>query len=331
MSVKDEVVWGLHMGALHGSAPMAQGFVAIGWPELGDAAALQPSREAFKKKFVEANPDAKPGNVPVSAGQLFRFVHEMKDGDLIVYPSKQDRMVNIGRLSGGYIYDPHASTEYPHRRKVQWLKSLDRASFSQTALYEIGSALTLFRVTSHADEFITALASPIAPKPVDEDANASANIAEQLEESTEDFVLKRLKTAQSAYDFEHFIAHLLQCMGYHARVTKASGDGGVDVIAHRDELGFEPPIIKVQCKQVTSQMGRPDVQKLFGAIETGEKGLFITLGSFSPDARTFEQAKSNLRLIDGRTLVELVYNHYPKFSPKYQSLIPLKRTYTANL
>jgi len=45
------------------------------------------------------------------------------------------------------------------------------------------------------------------------------------------------------------------------RVTKASGDAGVDVIAHRDELGFEPPLIKVQCKQTLGTNGRPDVQK----------------------------------------------------------------------
>lgn len=25
---------------------------------------------------------------------------------------------------------------------------------------------------------------------------------------------------------------------------------GIDIIAHRDELDFEPPIIKIQCKQI---------------------------------------------------------------------------------
>ncbi|HYJ30956.1 MAG TPA: restriction endonuclease, partial [Allosphingosinicella sp.] len=132
-------------------------------------------------------------------------------------------------------------------------------------------------------------------------------------------------------EFEHFVAHLLECMGYYSRVTKASGDGGVDVIAHRDELGFEPPIIKVQCKQSLGVSGRPDVQKLFGAIEREEKGLFVTLGTFSPDARTFEQSKPNLRLVDGRALVELIYNYYHKFAPRYQSLVPLKKAYSPAL
>lgn len=44
---------------------------------------------------------------------------------------------------------------------------------------------------------------------------------------------------------------LLRAMGYRTTVTQKSGDGGVDVIASRDPLGIEPPIIKVQCS------GRP--------------------------------------------------------------------------
>ena len=79
------------------------------------------------------------------------------------------------------------------------------------------------------------------------------------------------------------------------------GDGA----AHRDELGFEPPIIKVQVKQVLDQIGRPAVQQLHGAIETGEHGLFVTLGGFSNDARVFERRKPNLRLVDGDALIAL--------------------------
>jgi restriction system protein len=69
------------------------------------------------------------------------------------------------------------------------------------------------------------------------------------------------------------------------------------------------------------------VQKLFGAIEREEKGLFVTLGSFTADARTFEQTKPNLRLIDGAALIELIYTHYHQFEPRYQMLLPLKQSY----
>lgn len=328
---KEKPVWGLHMRERHGRAPVDSGYITIGWQEFGDASLVAQNRDSFKARFAATIPNSKPGNIPVSAGQIFRFIHEMKVGDIVIFPSKYDRMINIGEISGSYQYDPGLSEEYPHRRSVTWHRHINRDEFSQSALYEIGSALTLFRVTSHAEEFLSALSGEVSPAGDPDDAPATTVIAEQLEENTEDFVIKRLKQAQSAYEFEHFVAHLLECMGYHARVTKASGDGGVDVIAHRDELGFEAPLIKVQCKQTLGSSGRPDVQKLFGAIEREEKGLFVTLGTFSPDARTFEQTKSNLRLIDGRALVELIYSHYPKFSPRYQALVPLKKTYSPAL
>ena len=328
-AVHEKPIWGFHMAAHHGEAPIKEGYVAIGWPELGDPSKLAADRDAFKARYSAQNPAAPAGAVRVAAGQVFRFVHEMHIGDVLIFPSKYDRMINIGLIAGAPEYKPDLSEDYPNRRSVKWMEHFSRSHFSQNALYEIGSALTLFRVATHAEEFMSALQGQTTFADTDDVAVTAVSIAEQFEENTEDFVLKRLKGAQTAYEFEHFVAHLLKCMGYFARVTQASGDGGIDVIAHRDELGFEEPIIKVQCKQTFGTMGQPDVQKLFGAIEREEKGLFVTLGSFSPQARTFEQSKSNLRLIDGRGLVELIYGHYDKFSPQYQALIPLKRTFSA--
>ncbi len=184
----------------------------------------------------------------------------------------------------------------------------------------------MFRVSSHAEEFLAALEGE-AFEPEDVDEISAEQVSAQVEESTEDFIIKRLKSSQTPYQFEHFIAHLLKCMGYHSRVTQATGDGGIDIIAHRDELGFEPPIIKVQCKQILSTIGRPEVQQLHGAIENGEHGLFVTLGTFSNDARTYERTKPNLRLIDGVVLTELIFSHYHQFEPRYQMLLPLKRSY----
>jgi len=324
--VAEMTIWGIHMARDHGSRPIDKGYVAIGWHRMGDFSQVVPTREAFKAAYVQAYPNEKPGKVPVAAGVAFRFAVEMKPGDVVIYPSKQDRIVNIGLIDGPYEYFANAPADCPNRRKVKWLKHIARTSFSQSALNEIGSAITLFRVSSNADEFLAALEGDIFEVEDIDEASAEL-VSAQVEETTEDFIIKRLKNNQTPFQFEHFIAHLLKCMGYHSRVTQASGDGGIDIIAHRDELGFEPPIIKVQCKQILATIGRPDVQQLHGAIESGEHGLFVTLGTFSNDARTFERTKPNLRLIDGSDLVDLIYAHYGQFEPRYQMLLPLKRTY----
>ena len=322
----ERVIWGIHMPADQGLKPIERKVVAIGWDAMGDLGRLPPAREAFKAAYARAYPEAKPGNVAVSAGVLFRFAVEMKQGDLVLYPSKSDRMVNYGVVAGSYRHSTLASREYPNELPVTWSKSVPRESFSQSALNEIGSALTLFRISSNADEFLAALNNE-AFEPADIDEVSAERLSAQVEETTEDFIIKRLKSSQTPHQFEHFTAHLLTRMGYHARVTKASGDGGIDIIAHRDELGFEPPIIEVQCKQVLSTIGRPEVQQLHGAIEHGEHGLFVTLGGFSAEARTYKRGKPNLRLIDGQTLIESIYAHYEQFEPRYQMLLPLKRSY----
>ncbi len=324
--MSEKTIWGIHMARDHGSSPVDKGYVAIGWHRMGDFSQVNPTREAFKSAYVQAYPNEKPGKVPVAAGVPYRFAVEMKVGDVVIYPSKQDRMVNIGLIDGPYEYVANAPFDCPNRRKVKWLKHIARTSFSQSALNEIGSAITLFRVSSNADEFLAALEGEVFEVEDIDEASAEL-VSAQVEETTEDFIIKRLKNNQTPFQFEHFVAHLLKCMGYHSRVTQATGDGGIDIIAHRDELGFEPPIIKVQCKQILSTIGRPDVQQLHGAIENGEHGLFVTLGTFSNDARTFERTKPNLRLIDGSDLVDLIYAHYSQFEPRYQMLLPLKRTY----
>jgi restriction system protein len=73
------------------------------------------------------------------------------------------------------------------------------------------------------------------------------------------------------------------------------------------------------------------VSQLIGNVENGEHGLFVTLGGYSRDARQYERTKPNLRLIDGEQLVELILENYPKFEPRYQSLLPLTRIYVPSL
>lgn len=325
--MEEETVWGIHMGLDHGAKPIENGFISIGWASVGDLSRLSKTREAFKDAVSKAYPNKKPGAIPVDAGTLYRFTNEMKKNDLVVYPSKFDRTVNLGIVDGNYEYAPDLDKQYPHRRRVKWIKKIPRAEFSQSALHEIGAFIALFQVKNNSDEFISALKGD-TPLPVESEIDLVQTASAATEIATSDFVTKILKSGLDSYQFEHFIAHLLERMGYHARVTQKSGDGGVDVIAHRDELGFEQPIIKAQCKQTFKNIGQPEVSQLYGHVESSrEHGLFITLGNYTSQALQFERSKHNLRLIDGKQLVELIYEHYDKFEPRYQVLLPMKKIY----
>lgn len=329
-------VWGIHMGRHVGSRPVDGGYVAIGWQELGDIRQIGNGREGLKEALLRLIPGETEGAAPVHAGVLYRFAHEMQPGDVVVYPSKHDRMVNIGKFTGEPEYAEGDPDEYPNRRPVEWLGHYPRSDFSQSALNEIGSAITLFRIKRHKDEFLAKvglIATPTAEADEEtaDDETATIAVSQQAEETTADFVIRRIMASLSGHQFEEFVAHVLECMGYTARVTQKSGDGGVDVIAHMDALGFQPPIVKVQCKRMTSQIGGPEVNQLLGTLGEGEYGLFVCLGSFSRQATDLERNRAKLRLVDGEGFVEMVLENYPNLSPRYRSIIPLKNIYVPDL
>ncbi len=302
--------------------------IALGWEKLSDLSKLKPDRETFKKVVAAAWPEKSNGGIANNAGQLFRFVHEMKPRDLVIYPSKIDRKLHIGRVVGPYHYDPVTDPRYPHSRTAEWIGAFPRAMFSQGALYEVNIPTTFFTVKQYAEEFVAALEGKTrsAGEQTESDETVSVVFAE-IEQTTRNFVLKRLLQELKGHPFEQFVAHVLEKMGYRTRVSPEGADGGVDIIAHKDELGLEPPIIKVQVKAVESSIGDPMVSALVGKVRHGEFGLFVTLSTFTLQAKQFASANTNLRLIDGEEFVDLVLAHYEQFDSRYKAIIPLKRVY----
>ncbi len=326
-------IWGIHACRLgEAEALFKKGYIALGWVDMGDLSALPPVREAFKAKVAATYPHDKPGSIPVSAGQLFRFVHELEVSDLVVSRSKLEQIIRIGRVTGEYRYAPDLDPAYPHLRSVTWLTTLQPTHVSQGARYELGAAMTLFQIKTYADEwrgFVNGKKTVSAPT-VDPDPGEDPTVkivAEEIEVLTRDFVLQQLAKELKGHPFAAFVAHLLGTMGYRTRVSPEGPDGGIDIIAHQDELGFEPPIVKVQVKSTGGNIGQPDVSALLGTLATNEFGLVVTLGGFTTQARTFAKSKANLRLIDGDELVNIVLSHYEQFGSRYKGLLPLKRIY----
>ena len=329
-------VWGVHNDSLT-SELVDEGFISVGWDDLPDLSSIPDGREGLKFALSDLSPDAKVRSIAGQAGVLVRFRDEMRAGDVVVAPYKPDSTINIGVITSDYYYDAQAPT-HRHRRRVEWKEiGLPRTVFSQPALYEIGSVLTVFRVRRHTSEFLTALNNP--GRSVDEMARAvdqvidkSANDAEideprasRIERHTRDFVLEALHRNLSHREFEEFTAALLRTLGYQARVTSYSQDGGVDVIAHRDPLGVEPPQLKVQCKHRTATISAPEVQQLIGTQGLGDLSVFVTLGNYSRDALAIERQRTGLRLISGEDLVTLVLENYAELPEVWRAVFPLTR------
>ena len=329
-------MWGIHNDTLTHEL-VDQGFISIGWDDVNrDLRTISDGRAGLKAALAVAHPDAKPRGIANWAGTLARFRDEMQVGDIVVAPFKPDSTINIGVITSEYAFHPEART-HRHRRSVSWRKvGLSRTVFTQPALYEIGAFLTVFAIRKHADEFLAALELPEdsveeVTRKIEqvaetiEDESIDEPSAARIEQHTRDVVLEQLRHGVSDRDFEELTAALLRAMGYQARTTRYSSDGGIDVIAHRDPFGAEPPIIKVQCKHTTNTIGNPDVQRLVGALVGDEFGLFVTLGSYSVDAAHTERHNRRLRLLGGREIVDLYLTHYDELEPRWRAVVPLRR------
>lgn len=186
--------------------------------------------------------------------------------------------------------------------------------------------MTLFQVKNYLDEHLAALEGTAAAKPTEQDETVGV-VAEEIETTTRDFVLKTISKELKGHPLTGLVANLLEVMGYRTRVSPPGPDGGVDIFAHRDELGFEPPIIKVQVKSSESSVGAPEVQALYGNVASSQFGLLVTLGDITAQARSFAGSKANLRLINGDDLVSMLLDRYEELDSKYKGLLPLKRVY----
>ena len=121
--------------------------------------------------------------------------------------------------------------------------------------------------------------------------------------------LKVYKERQRFYnmtprDFEFYVAAFLQITReFKTEVTRASKDGGKDIIAYD---GKEK--IYVEVKHWKGNVGRPAIQKLEGAM-SGDKvkrGYFITSSGFTKDAIQYA-TKTNITLIDGNELIRQLH------------------------
>ena len=101
-------------------------------------------------------------------------------------------------------------------------------------------------------------------------------------------------------EFEYWCAARIEKQGWDARVTKESGDQGVDILATRDEIA-----VAIQCKRYGQPVGNKAVQEAFaGRIHyQAEMACVISTAGFTASAR--ELAKSTgVILLDAESVLE---------------------------
>ena len=135
---------------------------------------------------------------------------------------------------------------------------------------------------------------------------------QQIREALAEDLLERMKRASPEF-FEKLVVELLLKMGYGGTLKDAgkaigkSGDEGIDGVIKEDRLGLDT--IYIQAKRWDSTVGRPEIQKFAGALQgmRAKKGVFITTGSFSSEARAYaERIDARIVLLGGEEVAWLM-------------------------
>lgn len=105
-------------------------------------------------------------------------------------------------------------------------------------------------------------------------------------------------------EFERYVAELYRRLGYKTRVTRARGDGGIDIHLWRGDVHYAA---EVKLYARGRRVGREAIQKLWAAqLDAGaDRALFVATCGFTAQAREFA-LRHGIELVDGEALEALI-------------------------
>jgi restriction system protein len=159
---------------------------------------------------------------------------------------------------------------------------------------------------------------PVSRQEVDEVQPPNERIEEAFSQLNDSLAseLQDQMAKMDPFRFEQLVVDLLFAMGYGgsreeaAKVTKKSGDEGIDGVINEDRLGLD--VIYIQAKRWQASVGRREIQSFVGALagQQANKGVFITTSDFGQNAIDYARSvPQKVILIDGERLAELMIEH----------------------
>lgn len=174
--------------------------------------------------------------------------------------------------------------------------------------YPVGA----FNYTSCECEGGTCLQEPFAEMEYEDyefDPSYEGYVAAECDIINEAIAQKKAEIqAMSDREFEFYVANILTNMGYIAKVTQETRDGGFDIVATK--ASPIPFTIIVECKHWSNTVGVKVVRELVGVNDAvkANKLILVTSSRFSSEAKTFaEKQKDMMTLWDLDDLIKLTH------------------------
>lgn len=304
----------------------------IGWDEIPDIANIK-TRDVLWKLLHESHADQKDKTLKNWESQLWAFAKRIKPGDLVALPLKRRSVIAIGKVEGNYQYIDNNPSNARHLRPVNWLKEFPRSQFGQDLLHSLGSAMTVCQIKrNNAEERVKNLLegkrdSLVKTPDIASDVN-DEDSGFDIEQFARDQIIAYINTKFKGHDLERLVGAILEAQGYKVKIAPEGPDGGVDIIAGRGSLGFDPPRLAVQVKSSDSPADVSVLRELQGVMSTfgADLGLIVAWGGYRGTVEK-EAARQffKIRLWDSNDLVSTLQEYYDRLPDAFQAELPLKR------
>ena len=315
------------------------GIAVVGWDEMPD---LSPSetREEMEAVCRQSYPNAKPRTITNWLSQLWAFAKRIQAGDLVVLPLKGQNSVAIGRANGDYKYEPRNPAGTKHTRPVEWIaQDMPRDRFDEDLLFSLGAFMTVCQIKrNNAEKRIRAMleggTQPVTPPPDSGDGNSDPTdtvAPPDMEEYSTTQIRTFISQKFASHHFSDLVNAILEAQGYKTEVSPPGPDGGVDVIAGRGPMGFDPPRLCVQVKSGSQQQDVKILRELNGVMKDfgADQGLLVSWGGFKRSVLAEARRRYfEIRLWDAGDVVDAVLRHYDQFPEDLKAELPLKRIWT---
>lgn len=301
--------------------------VAIGWHEIGDLTKIE-NRDSALSLVQKQWPDKQPGTHAIWGGVLYRFRIELSIGNGVVTYDPSRRVYHVGEIVSDYKYNPGLSSEWPNQRSVKWLSEISRDDLSLNTRNVLGATLALFQLSEAAAREIVAKLQGGGLPPMDEvDVVEEVDLLKDIQSKSREFIKDKITDLDWA-QMQELVAGLLRAMGYKTRVSPSGSDLGKDIVASPDGFGLAQPRIIVEVKHRNGAMRSQDIRGFLGGRHRDDKGLYVSTGGFTKDARyEADRASIPITLFDIDDLVTAVLEHYQEMDTDTKALVPLVKIY----
>jgi restriction system protein len=314
---------------------LEDGVAVVDWRDIGDLARIS-TRTDLEGLLRWTYLDARQGTIWNYLGQLWAFRERIQADDLVAMPLKGQAAIRRPRYRPAQV-----RTGLPARCASRTAGNLDQVRHpaqrvrSVPALFPRGHSDGLPNIPTQCGGMHSRHCRRKTPAPVVLTADLDVPEAEVASLDLEQYGLDQIRQfighKYAGLDLARLVYAPLKAQRYFTALSPAGPDGGVDIIAGQDALGFDPPGLCVKVKSADQLLNINPLRELQWVLKNfgAEQGLLVSWGGFNQNVLSeARRLYFGIRLWDSGDVINALLDNYERLPEEMRAELPLKRIWT---